>query len=219
MRLVPALPAGYDQRMRAIHVLRVALVACALAAVAAEEPAPPEIPRSELPSRLDRLARMREPERTLLLHELAFERQRVFEVLIRSLDAANTEARLHAAFLLGQWRLDQAAPHLARQITLRDEHVGERGLLEQKDAAVWFWGEYPAQEALIRLGKAAVPSLIELLGRSDDEDTRRLAAAALSAIEGPLARTVLALAARDELDPPRRDRLVTADAWFAPPPP
>lgn len=162
-----------------------------------------EIPLTPLPGRLAGLDRMKPEERTLLLHEVAWERQRVFTALIRRLDSSSAEARVHAAFLLGHWHLEQAAPHLARKLTLRDDKAAER-------PPVWFWGEYPAQEALVRLGSAAIPSVIEVLATSDDATSRRLALLVVRSVDGTLAQARLSQARDDEGDRDRRRRLERA---------
>lgn len=161
---------------------------------------------SPLVQRLRRLDRMTDEERKALVHELAWERQQLLESLLKQLDSATAEARIHAAYLLGFFRLEQACPQLARRIVMVDEGTAQRS------DDYWFWGRNVAQEALIRIGKPATAALLDNLASSDDGQVRKLSADALRAIEGALARAAIEDAARREPGTTRRRRLEAATA-------
>ncbi len=190
----------------------------------AAPPAPADelIPKSPLPERLNSLHRMGEEERTLLLHELTYERQKVYDELIAKLGSTSDEARRYAAFLLGFYRMEQAAPHLAKIIWLSDAAPDRMVLVEgqwiRQATEVWFWNRYPAAEALVKIGEPALPYAIELLADEDDATIRGLAASVALAIAHERAAPEVAKAAAAESSAKRRKRLQAAAALFAPKP-
>lgn len=167
---------GIDVAMKSAAVALM-LVSCAVLA-AEDGDESPIVPESSLPDRIASLDRMPDLDRTMLLHELALERQEVFETLIAKLNSKRLEARLLAAYLLGMYRMDQAAPHLARYIRMTDDKRSE-GVPD-----FWFWGKYPAAEALVAIGQPSVPYLIDNLAESDDELIRSLSLGAILKVEG-----------------------------------
>jgi len=182
-------------------------------------PQPPaSIAASPLPARLARLDRLDERERTELLHEVVYERQRVLETLLDRLAKGTPTARCHAAYLLGNLRYEQAVPHLVRVLWLEDA-AAERLVLfdgnwEKQVTDVWFWRRWPAAEALIVLGDPALPYLVDMLADEDTPELRRLAAAVILKIAGPRAGDLVGDAADREPSERRRSRLTAAVTWF-----
>ncbi len=181
-------------------------------------PPPASIAARPLPARLARLDRMDERERTELLHEVVYERQRVLETLLDRLAKGTPTARCHAAYLLGSLRFEQAVPHLVRVLWLEDA-AAERlvlvdGQWQKQTTDVWFWRRWPAAEALIVLGDPALPYLIDLLADEDSPELRRLAAAVILKIAGARAGDLVGDAADREPSERRRSRLTAAVTWF-----
>jgi HEAT repeat protein len=150
------------------------------------------IPETDIPARIAKIGRMSDDERTMLLHELSYERQKIFEALIVRLDSPRLETKLHAAYLLGMFRMEHAAPHLARYIRLTDDKIEERG------DDLWFWNRYPAADALVSIGLPSVPYLIDNLAESDDELIRKLSLDAIIAIEGERFTKIVLVEALDK---------------------
>jgi HEAT repeat protein len=84
--------------------------------------------------------------------------------LIPLIDPANSEkynngTRVAAAFLLGKFRAVEAVPVLARALANEPEQ-GEKPDISRYDAPVW--------TALVRIGRPAVPAMIENIEASDN---------------------------------------------------
>jgi HEAT repeat protein len=155
-----------------------ALVLLSASLSAADDESTFVIPETDIAERIAKIGRMSADERTMLLHELSYERQKIFEALIVRLDSPRLETKLHAAYLLGMYRMENAAPHLARYIRLTDDKI------EERSGDLWFWNRYPAADALVSIGLPSVPYLIDNLAESDDELIRKLSLDAIIAIEG-----------------------------------
>ena len=82
-----------------------------------------------------------------------------------------------AAFLLGECRLVGAIGILSKSITLAAQFSRE-----QKRESLW--GEFPAVEALVKIGSVAVPSMLTLIEGNKDAEVRKLAATVIFHIEG-----------------------------------
>jgi hypothetical protein len=114
---------------------------------------------------------------------------------------ANGYTKIAAAYLCGLYRAERTAPDLAAIIDLRDDRRDDPG-------TIGFWGEYPVQDALIRIGLPSVPPLVKNLATSDKELVRSLSISTLDHILGKrLARCALEEAASDPAFSSSRDAL------------
>jgi PBS lyase HEAT-like repeat len=88
--------------------------------------------------------------------------------------------RCAAAYYLGELRLQNAAPALLANLTLKFDasHIIVKHLIQ-----IDILGN-PAADALVKIGAPAVPNLIQNLEANDDTDIRRLSLGALCRIEG-----------------------------------
>lgn len=125
------------------------------------------------------------------------------------------EHAVRLAWLLGEMRSVAAVPDLAARIDL------EAKLPPGELTEPLRWGKYPAREALVEIGRAVVPFMIENLATSDDEEVRRLSAETIVSVIGRYADVDAATAREwatqrleqavaEENDDPRRQKLKDA---------
>ncbi|HEV7281183.1 MAG TPA: hypothetical protein VGN57_13350 [Pirellulaceae bacterium] len=124
------------------------------------------------------------------------ERKATIERLIPLIDPANAErhrkeTRWAAAFLLGEMRAVEAVPVLAKAL---DRSMGPQNGLDLSPY------DEPVFNALVRIGRPAVPALLENLRKSDDRILRERSLLVLYHILGGNRRVVEALAATIEAD-------------------
>lgn len=108
------------------------------------------------------------------------ERKATIERLIPLIDPANAEkysdeTRAAAAYLLGEMRASEAAPVLAKALA---DQIG-RDLVSNFDRY-----DDPVFGAIIKIGKPAIPALIENVRSTDDESFQYVSLAALGQILG-----------------------------------
>lgn len=161
-----------------------------------------------------RMAALNDKERMEFLGELSKERSDIQGNLIHQLGASDSkEMKSAAAFLLGMYRMDQSVYHLSKFITLENEHI----VPNTKEP---LWDRYPVVEALIRIGKPAVPEMLRNIRTSDDEKTRELSARVIRYVEGPeIGRIILEKALEKQDDTKQKSRLEEALTlvYFKPP--
>jgi hypothetical protein len=123
--------------------------------------------------------------------------------------AAANGARVCAANYLGELRMENAINDLTSQIAFRCSQVviNTHGINDIPDFA-----EFPAQQALIRIGIASIPALIGNLAGSDDAETRKLSLEAIYKIEGDkdIVQIRLQKALKAETDSKKQARLQAA---------
>lgn len=150
---------------------------------------------------IPRLVSLGNKERMKLLEQLSQERVNVLAALVSQLDSANPkEVNISIAFLLGVNRMEQAASHLSRLITL------EADIVEHSREPLW--GRYPVVEALIRIGNPAIPEMIKNIEVSDDEKVRELSTRVIRYIDGPeIAKVRLEKAMKKQSDEVKKAKL------------
>lgn len=123
-------------------------------------------------------------------------------------EAPSNHDRCSVIFLLGYYRLEDAAPALAKMITFESD---DKGLRDQK---LPLWGRYPAAEALTRIGSPATSAVLEQIQNSADDLTLSLGAQVISGVyTAKVAECVFdeAIAAQAQ-NPLKRKRLEQAKA-------
>ena len=124
-------------------------------------------------------------------------------LLITSLGSDDQQVQFTAAFLLGLYRYAEATDSLANLIVMEDA-----GRNEKRQSRESLWGEYPAVEALIRIGKPSVSAMLRNLESSEDEHVRGLSARVIYYVEGPkLAKIVVENAVNEQKDPIKKKLL------------
>jgi len=115
------------------------------------------------------------------------------------------EARLYAAFLLGVYRFPEASTALVENITLEDKHPHDTD-------ALWLWRKYPAMDALIRIGNAGLPDVIEEIAQTDDATSLSLLVQVIKSVcrYPECSKAVISHAIDNETKPDRKARLQNA---------
>ena len=117
--------------------------------------------------------------------------------------------RLTAAYYLGLMRVESSAPILAREIGL--EHNGSEEFVHVH-ISIGSIPQYPAVEALVKIGNPSIPAVIKNLAESDDAQVRNLSLQVLYRIDGDkdISQLRLQKALAVEKDSQRQARLQTA---------
>ena len=146
--------------------------------------------------------KMSASERESLLVNFTDEWQATKERLIQNLFSEHEQTRFCAAYLLGLYRYADACGNLAKVIAMENEDYGQQQSREPR------WGQYPAVEALIHIGKPAIPAMLRNLETSDDEHVRGLSARVIHYVEGSeLAKKVVQNAVAKQKNPEQKRRL------------
>jgi hypothetical protein len=138
--------------------------------------------------------------------DLYAERQRLFRELLRILQDTNSSnfQKCSAAYFLGEVRIPDPVAALATHVTLRKEASGSTTRLP-------VIRDYPAMEALIKIGKPSTKHMVQNLEDSSDLLTRELSARVISVIEGrSLAGIIIGKAISKQPDPVKKKRLKAA---------
>ena len=138
------------------------------------------------------------------------------------------QGQIRIVYLLGELRALEAVGEIVDRITLEDKNwlEGSDGIVPELTGSLPRWTRYPAQDALLKLGTRAIPSVVRKIGDSDDKITRRLCAQAIWRILGgacergvegkELAYHLVASYAAKEEYPVKRDRLRSVLVYFKP---
>jgi hypothetical protein len=103
------------------------------------------------------------------------------QLIVQVRNPSSNEAKLAAIYLLGRFRMEQGVPALVANIDFHDESV--RGVHIN---AIPLLGEWPAVDALIRIGGRADSEMIRLLATNDDVKVRQLSMLVLRDTLGPI---------------------------------
>ena len=137
-----------------------------------------------------------------LLDKLGRERSDLQGELVSMLDPSKTTENLGVICLLGEYRMDQAAPKLVAFLTMR--------IPPRRQNREALWSEYPAADALERIG---VPGLSAVLAhvemKGDDVETLQVAARVVRGVlkDKAVARLFVERAMTQQADALRRDYL------------
>jgi len=135
------------------------------------------------------------------------ERQRLCRELIGVLQDAKSSnlQKCSAAYYLGEMRMSDAVAALADHITLRSDASGS--LIKRLPVMK----EYPAVEALIRIGKPSTRQMIQNLEERSDSLVRELCARVIRDVEGyDFARIIIQAAIAKQSDTGKKERLQAA---------
>lgn len=148
---------------------------------------------------LDERARMR------LLSKVDEQRNELLIVLIKQLDTSPSKnVQAAAIYLIGRHRLAEGVSELIRRIDFDASGQAVKG-------AEPLWEQYPAMEALITIGKPAVPAALNLLATEANDLRRTLAVKVIRYVEGAeVARFILDRAYTTENDSARKANLADA---------
>jgi len=159
--------------------------------------------------RIARIAGLGNKERMELVEELANERVVIQGNLINQLGGSQSKrTTFAAAFLLGLYRMEQSVDHLSKFIALENEETELSGRIP-------LWGHYPVAEALIRIGKPAIPAMLRNIETSDTAKVRELSIQVIRYVEGhEIGRIILEKQLAQATDSRTRRQFETALADF-----
>lgn len=145
---------------------------------------------------------------------LGREDERRNKLLTELVYALDTDPSRHvqsgAIYLIGRHRLSPGAEELVRRIDF------DTGQPERRISPMPLWGQYPAIEALIAIGRPVVPHLMELLGTESSATRRDLAIRVLVGVEDQdIADLIIRRAQAAEADSGKRAKLKDALARLA----
>ena len=154
--------------------------------------------------RIEAIKTLTERERDGLVLDSLNDKQRIQKSLLGCLDSTDTELRCAAAYLLGEYRVPEAAIALSRIITLEPRL--------RPTAAEWLWDGHPVPEALLKIGSPSIPPLVSNLEDSNDRNVRETSLDLIRRIDGDkdITRLRLQKAKDAQQDPFKKDRLQAA---------
>jgi len=132
----------------------------------------------DIPSRLQQMDHLTAEEQKTLAEEVIEQRLEVTQALILDLSSSNINTRYYVASLLGEYRDMTAVYALNKVIKLEDADYVSRSRF-----TIWFWGRYPAVDALVSIGDPSLPVLEDNLATSDDPEIRELSLYSIAAVE------------------------------------
>ena len=154
------------------------------------------------------LSQLSRDERERLIVKVEDDQAALCSALVNQLtsESADIDVRLYAAYFLGQYRFVAACSPLAQWITLEDK-VRPNSLASLHHQ--WYWGPYPAMQALINIGQPALSSVTRNLMDSADPTVRDLSLEVVMnvGLTPEVARDVLDRALASETDVQRVKRL------------
>lgn len=158
--------------------------------------------------RIRGLNNLGEQQQIALADDLSRERADLGGALLTKLRSESKPTRAVAAYLLGYYRMTEGVDDLANiiDLTVKVPHDPFRQ---------YNWTEHPAVDALIRIGNASIPPVLENLATSDDRQVRELSASVIKYVDGPdIGRMRVLLAVKQEKDEARRAKLRAALEYF-----
>ena len=163
------------RRVSGQAIFAVAAVLFMLAAAVAADSGPKQ---EEMVIRVEQLGSEEPPTRNAAVDAILQDRLATVEKLITVIDPANVKkysdkTRSAAAYLLGEYRAVEAVPVLSRSL-----------LCDPGPTVIWDMSRYnvPIFRALVRIGRPAVPAMIENIETSDHRILRRKSLDVLSHI-------------------------------------
>jgi hypothetical protein len=125
-----------------VSALPAALLACTLPRVdaAVSQQSVSEQPVSAIDNALSNLSLLSESSLTKLSGEVDHRNRSLLASFIAQLSSPTTsdDAKLYAAYYMGEFRFSDASHALAEHVTLKDNN-----LQRQSGDALWLWGQYP----------------------------------------------------------------------------
>jgi hypothetical protein len=115
--------------------------------------------------------RSRKERRSIPRRSLAA-REQLRMLLLDKLESKDKDVQCYAAYLLGQYRLEDSTNILANNITLED--TIHRSDDPWGSNTMWYWGRYPAAEALVNIGDRSIDAVLGNLTEDAPEEFRTL---------------------------------------------
>lgn len=143
-----------------------------------------------------------ERSRMKLLSQIDQQRNELLGVLLKHLGSSESKnVQAAAIYLIGRHRLSHGAEALTKRIDFDAGGPPRRGPEP-------LWEQYPAMEALINIGRPAVPAALELLAVEKDDLRRDLAVKVIRYVEDAgISKFILERAYSSELDSARKANL------------
>lgn len=132
-------------------------------------------------------------------------RDDVEEILVKWAFSENSESevRLTSIYVLGEYRMKGAVKALIKHIDYKAESILTHRLPP--------WGQYPAVEALVKIGKPAVSEALKLIEEKEVQHIRELATRVVREVEGlEVGRFIIKQRIKKEENPEKRKRLQQA---------
>jgi len=140
-------------------------------------------------------------EREDMVVALTKERFALQKELIRQLNSPKSKHhQISAAYLLGLYRMERAVRDLANVITLEAE--------VRRQEKEWLWNQYPVVEALVRIGRPAIPAMLENIEAGKGEKITELSVKVIRHVgTAAIAKMILEEAIAKEKDPTKMKNL------------
>ena len=162
--------------------------------------------KTTMPPKTD-LTQVTPEERDEVTNRLAHERHQLIGDLMNQLDAlrkGDAKGKEHIIYLLGTYGATEAVKLLTDMIDFKATIVDPR-------VRIGRWGLYPAQEALVKIGKPAANEVLRRIASEADPTRRKLMCIVIEAVEGEkVGRLRLTWLLEEEKDPARRTNLEEA---------
>lgn len=160
------------------------------------------IKHDDIKTRLQHMDKVSEAERDILFKDVSNELRDIQGVLLQELGSKNDDVKFHAAYILGEYRFEQAVDSLSQVITMEDKRPVSIQKSEQ------YRPRFPAAHALIRIGNPSVPAMIRNLECSADEKVQKLSLLVIIYIDGEeVAQAVLKSAIGKQDNPEKKAKL------------
>ncbi|HEX8549937.1 MAG TPA: hypothetical protein VF681_00140 [Abditibacteriaceae bacterium] len=100
-------------------------------------------------------------------------REQLRITLLDKLESKDKDVQCYAAYLLGQYRLEDSTNILANHITLEDT-INRSSDPWSASSTRWWWGRFPAAEALVNIGDRSLDAVLGNLEEDAPEEFRVL---------------------------------------------
>jgi len=159
----------------------------------------------EMMGLMSRLDTLDERSRMMLLSKVDQQRSELLGILLKHLGTSESKnVQAAAIYLIGSHRLSGGVQELVKRIDFAPGGPPTRGPEP-------LWEQYPAMEALIAIGRASIPPMLELLATEGDDLRRNLAVKVIRYVtDAQTAKFTLEGFCANETEQSRKDHLQDA---------
>ena len=161
--------------------------------------------QTNLEEKILRIEILKEDERRRLPRLAQQHQDGLLESLEVKFESSDNNIQCYAAYLMGLYRLKDASIALSNNIGLQDK--------QGRGANLWWWGHYPAAEALVSIGDPAIPYMIANLTEFGDKPRRQLSLWVIHVIMGRdtvMTKHIVSKAVAKQTDKKKKDKLQAA---------
>lgn len=195
------------------HIFSLFGVGCFALALGAVPPADKPGPDEKMKEILANLPNASEQDGERIASGLSNDRAQVqSQLILQLLSPKSKQHQIVVVYLLGLYRMEGAARHLAKFITLEAE--------EKLHQRLPLWSRYPAVDALVKIGMPSIPVVMERIETSDDKLVIELGAKVIKGVLGQeIAEGVVKQAIIKLPDADKKKKLEEALGFLKPEPP